>query len=293
MPRLPNILITAIVLSVAMTGGASSGANDEPASTWHRDYSEAVVAAKSSHKLLLIQFHAPEETARDRQLAERISHALSEPNRRDRFVVARLPIDFAIDHDEKPERLLQHAAFAEMHGRPGLTIVDFTDPASGTFHHVVSIYPLAKQDEIRAEHLAVLLDLPAGTLTQRTLIFAVRTHAESPASTAGEWHPVLVDEAHRHASHQAKITLQGHHNWQNRFERINTKLPTGLLAQEVCAESWPGQELLEAARECVHSWRQSSGHWDAVKSRHPIFGYDMQRGANGVWYATGIFGRPH
>ena len=86
---------------------------------------------------------------------------------------------------------------------------------------------------------------------------------------------------------------QGHHNWQNRFERINAKLSAGLLAQEVCAESWPGQGLLEAARECVHSWRQSPGHWDAVKTQHPVFGYDMQRGANGVWYATGIFGRQH
>ena len=291
MTRLPNILIAAIVLCVT----ANSGAHEDPAQTWHRDYSDAVVAAKESRKLLLIQFYGAAETERDRQLAERLSHALSTENRGARFVVARLPVDFASDSAEPSARLLDHVAFAEMHGRPGLTIVDFHDPANETFHHVVSVYPLAdkveRKDEFPAEQLAVLLDLPPGTLTQRTLIFAVRTHAEAPASAAGEWHPVLVDEASRHARHQASLALQGHHNWESRFHRINAKLPTGLLAQEVCAESWPKQELLEAARECVHSWRQSSGHWDAVKTRHPVFGYDMQRGANGVWYATGIFGR--
>ena len=63
-----------------------------------------------------------------------------------------------------------------------------------------------------------------------------------------------------------------------------------MLSREVCAESWPGQRLVEAAEECVHSWRQSSGHWEAVSGQHVCFGYDMKLGASGVWYATGIFG---
>jgi hypothetical protein len=28
-----------------------------------------------------------------------------------------------------------------------------------------------------------------------------------------------------------------------------------------------------------------------VRSRQSFFGYDMKRGRNGVWYATGIFAR--
>jgi hypothetical protein len=59
----------------------------------------------------------------------------------------------------------------------------------------------------------------------------------------------------------------------------------------VVAESWPGQELVEACVDCVHSWRQSSGHWSAVQGRQRAFGYDIRRGFNGIWYATGIFGR--
>lgn len=37
-----------------------------------------------------------------------------------------------------------------------------------------------------------------------------------------------------------------------------------MLSREVCAENWMGQLLVEAAGECVHSWRQVSGHWEAV-----------------------------
>jgi hypothetical protein len=85
--------------------------------------------------------------------------------------------------------------------------------------------------------------------------------------------------------------LQGHHQWDTRFQRINTKLPPDTLACEVCAESWPGENLVEAAIECVRCWRFSEGHWSAVRAEHSVWGYDMKRGTNGIWYATGIFGR--
>ncbi len=101
----------------------------------------------------------------------------------------------------------------------------------------------------------------------------------------------LVKEAESHSQHQARIRLQGHHQWNTRFHRINAKLPAGLTASEVCAESWAGENLVEAAVECVRCWRLSSGHWSAVRGRHRYYGYDMKRGENGVWYATGIFSR--
>lgn len=102
---------------------------------------------------------------------------------------------------------------------------------------------------------------------------------------------MLMREAAGHAAYQASLGMGGHHQWDERFHRINEQLPSGLLAQEICAESWPGQRLVEAAVECVHSWRQSHGHWDAVRTQHPLFGYDMKRSSSGIWYATGIFGR--
>ncbi|HWC91011.1 MAG TPA: hypothetical protein VG433_15185, partial [Pirellulales bacterium] len=132
--------------------------------------------------------------------------------------------------------------------------------------------------------------LPPGTLTQRTLVFAVRIHPERPASTVGQLLPVLAEEAKTHSNYQAAIQVQGHHHWDARFQRLSTVLPAGLQGREVCAESWPNERLVDAAVDCVDCWRQSSGHWSAVSARHPVFGYDMRRGANGIWYATGVFG---
>ncbi len=132
--------------------------------------------------------------------------------------------------------------------------------------------------------------LPLGSLTKRTLTLAVRTHSEMPQSASRELLPLLSDECEAHAAHQARIGVQGHHDWESRFHRINAHLPPGLVAQEVCAESWAGQSLWDAARECVRSWRHSSGHWEAVRGAHPVFGYDMHRGENGIWYGVGIFG---
>jgi hypothetical protein len=60
-------------------------------------------------------------------------------------------------------------------------------------------------------------------------------------------------------------------------------------ASEVCAESWENQDLLDSCVDCVASWRQSSGHWNAVRSPQAAYGYDIRRGSNGIWYATGIF----
>ena len=55
------------------------------------------------------------------------------------------------------------------------------------------------------------------------------------------------------------------------------------------AESWPDEGLIDACIDCVASWRQSPGHWGAVRQRHRLFGYDIRRGRNGIWYATGLF----
>ena len=117
----------------------------------------------------------------------------------------------------------------------------------------------------------------------------MRTHPEHPASTTGHLSPLLTRETENHAWHQASITLQGHHNWSSRFHAINAELPGGLLAKEVCAQSWPGQTLVEAAEQCVNLWRRSPSHWQAIRSEHVLFGYDMKLGADGVWYAAGIF----
>jgi hypothetical protein len=256
----------------------------------HTDYAKAMSEAVESRKMLFIYFFDPRvNPARTAFETLTLSH-LEIQEKLKRYVVAKLPTDAQVTVDGKPSTLLAHPAFAEMLNRPGIAVVDLSHERSEYFGHVVSTFPFTPGKYYRREAMSIILDLPPGTLTQRTMIYAVRIHPESPASTQGQFHNVLADEAKSHAHHQASIQVQGHHAWDTRFHRINSQLPNNVLAQEVVAESWPNENLVEACVDCVHSWRQSPGHWGAVRSRHPLFGYDIKRGRNGIWYATGIFG---
>jgi hypothetical protein len=290
-------LLTPISCLVVFCWLASTSLAESPADApaeplpWMTNYSEAMQTARAAGKMLLIYFN--EDGASDKP-SEFESSVLSDESIRQLLkplVLAKIPTTATGQVNGEQIKLLDHAAYAELLHCPGVAMIDLRDADS--IHHgcVVSIFPFRARRTLSREQTAVLLNLPAGSLTQRTLIFAVRTHPEKPASADKEFYPVLAEESESHAKHQANINLQGHHNWNTRFHRINGRLPGSMLSQEVCAESWPGQGLVDAAIECVHSWRQSSGHWNAVSGQQPLFGYDMKRGSNGTWYATGIFAR--
>ena len=247
-------------------------------------------AAVEQQRMMLIYFYDPK--GGERQAAfERDSFGDTEVHKqlnRD-YVLARLPLGAAITSSGERIELLKHASFFEMRGHSGIAILDFAHPQAEYFGTVVSTFPLMSGKYYSQPKLATVLSLPAGTLTQRTMIYAVRVHPEAPASTQGQFNGVLADEATRHSQYQATILVQGHHNWDSRFHRINSRLSNPVLAEEVVAESWPSENLVEACINCVDSWRHSPGHWQAVRSRHRLFGFDIHRGRNGIWYATGIF----
>jgi hypothetical protein len=267
----------------------SQETNQETTSiNWHDDYARATQIAERQGKMLLIYFCDPDGKCDCNRFK---SETLDDPKVRSKlhdYVCLQAPLEATIMVDGKKTVLLEHDAFREMLGKPGIAIIDYRQPDSEVYGMVVSTFPITDHLWYTPEKMAVILDLPPGTLTQRTLIYAVRTHPEKPASADGELSPYLLEETRSQSQYQADIRNQGHHFWESRFHRIVARMK-GLSAREVCAESWPGQNLVDAAEECVHSWRQSSGHWGAVRARQPLFGYDMKRGANGIWYATGIF----
>jgi hypothetical protein len=209
----------------------------------------------------------------------------------------KLPIDAELTVKGKTQRLLDHAAFSELHKGPGIAVIDLVDKNSEYWGLVVSVLPFTpgKYYRFKPSHLDALVNLPAGTLTQRSMILAVRIHPEHPASTAGEEDPVLLSEARQHSDYQAAVHVQGHQDWESRFQRIIGRLfhrGTPGAPIEVVAESWPQQDLMDSCVDCVASWRQSDGHWSAVKAKQAGYGYDIHLSDNGVWYATGIFRQP-
>ncbi len=266
-----------------------TGSGEQVTVPWLEDYSQARHQAVRERKLLLILFVDPaEQVAAARFVQEEVPEAVR-PRDLERYVWLKLPLDAEVTEKGKRFRLLEHGAFQHMYGRQGVAIVDYAHVDAPYYGHVVSCFPFDPGKLLTGWAFRVVLDLPPGTLTQRTMIYAVRTHPERPASTQGQLSPILMEEAQSHSAYQAKIQIQGHHNWETRFHRINGRLGGGLLCQEVVAESWAGMELVKAAEDCVHAWRQSSGHWNAVRRRHRLYGYDICRGNNGVWYATGLF----
>ncbi len=256
--------------------------------SWHSDYGVAARQAQAYGKMLLIHFHDPAEP----EVREVFQHRVLEDSRIQELLSPYVRLELSVDattvSDGNEIKLLDHPSFTEMRGRPGVAVIDYAHAGADYYGHVVSTFPFQPGRYYDVDRLAVVLELPDGTLTQRTMIFAVRIHPETPHSTEGDFHPELADEASAHSQYQAQIRNQGHHNWGTRFSRIVHRLQAG-SAQEVVAESWAGESLVDACVECVRSWRQSPGHWGAVRGRHPSFAYDIKRGSNGVWYATGLF----
>jgi hypothetical protein len=260
---------------------------------WSGDYGDAMQRAELGHKMLLVYFYNPDGSANQNRFErESLADAEAVKTLKTDYIAVRVPLDYTVSIGGEQTVLLSHSSFKELHNRAGLAIIDFLHDTEDLNGNVVSVLPLdnGKYYRFDPQHLATLLQLPAGTLTQRTMIFAVRVHPENPKSTTGAPDNTLFDEAREHSHHQARIRNQGHHNWGQRFARIIGRLPGGLLAKEVVAESWPNEGLVDACVDCVDSWRQSSGHWGAVRNTQQRYGYDIKKGSNGIWYATGIFG---
>jgi hypothetical protein len=272
-----------------ITDAALARARESRGLAVHHDYRQAMREAAEDRKMLFIYLYEPGENAAAGQFESQTLADFEIQEKLSRYVFLKLPRDARISIDGRSVGLLEHAAFSEMLGRQGVAIVDLMHVRAEYYGRVVSAFPFTPGKYYRKEALSLILDLPPGSLTQRTMIYAIRIHPERPASTQGQFHAILAQEAKSHASYQASILLQGHHSWDARFQRINARLPDGESAAEVVAESWPNENLVEACIDCVDSWRQSPGHWGAVRSRHSLFAYDIQRGRNGIWYATGIF----
>jgi hypothetical protein len=257
---------------------------------WHTNYSAAYARAKRERRMLLVNFMPQGDSAVQRQLESAIEKDPSLQRKLQSMVLVRLPSDYQSETPDNPGRLVNHSAFAYLSGRTGIVIIDLKNESAPHYGKVVTALPFSsgKYYRWRPSHLTVALGLPPGTITQRTMIWAVRVHPESPASTSGRPDGALAEAAKEHSQYQARIQVQGHHRWESRYHQIRSEAGAG-EASEVVAESWPNQNLIDSCIDCVASWRHSPGHWRAVRGRHRLFGYDIRRSRNGIWYGTGIF----
>lgn len=259
-------------------------------SSWHVDYGKACVQAIKERKDLVIHF---------RDEAGRLDGALDDPEMKKilgRFVCLRVPESYKL----KDKRLLDYPALDEMMGKPGLVIVSYHDKDLPYYQAAISVHPLASSHyawvpDYGVDQVKVILDLPAtATLSQRSMIYAIRVHPERPCSVHSTCHPAFLDHARSHSHRQAETRRQHHADIISAASRLQSQVGEALSGtSEVVAESWGrvvgGENVLEAAFSCVDAWRHSPGHWSAVSRAHRYFGYDIARSDNDTWFATGIF----
>ena len=220
-----------LVCLVCTTALAAEG------SSWLDDYGQAMKEAKQSKRMMLVYFHKDgvdvekdafvPETGAGRRIAALGGEACAGAG----AVSKRSQVN------GQEIQLIRHPVVCRTAGASGGGRHRFRGSESEYYGHVVSIYPLSLPGALTTKHLTALLSLPHGSLTQRTLILAVRIHPEGPASTDGTMLTTLAKESESHSRYQARITNQGHHNWESRFHRISGQLPEGLSGPgSVCRE---------------------------------------------------------
>jgi hypothetical protein len=263
---------------------------------WHTDYTTACDDAKSNKKMLLVNF-VPRSGSDAQRSLEKYLHENAEVRTELKdFVLVRVFDDERVGIlnlgilRRQRGRLINDPAFKHLGGKAGLAIVDLKHTKEPFFNKVVTALPFKDGKYYRWEnsHLAVALGLPAGTISQRTMVWAVRIHPEHPRSTLGTQSPELVSLATKHSAYQAEIGVQGHQNFESRAAKVRLVTHSNQVS-EVVAESWENQDLIDSCIDCVLSWRQSPGHWAGVSSRHRLYGYDIRKGTNGIWYGTGLY----
>jgi hypothetical protein len=258
---------------------------------WLTDYDKAVDRACKDKKDLIIVFQ------KDKELDDVMNDA-DVKKKLDKFVCLKIPTTYK--REGKP--LMEHAALADMQQKPGLMIVSYHDDKLPNHGFIISAHPIRKSryrwaPDYGVAQVKIILDLPAiASVSQRSMIYAVSVHPERPQSVQSEVHPAFLRHAEKHSQRQASMQRQHHANLGAVMNALQSQVATPVGgASEVVAESWGrvvgGENVLEAAFSCVDAWRGSSGHWGAVSRQHRYFGYDIAKGANGTWYATGIFAR--
>jgi hypothetical protein len=270
--------------------GAKSPMRTIGALEWHTSYSAAFKQATAEKKQLFL-FFRDEKNPRLADLYEKEvlgSQDLAEPLAEVVRVVLPLDAKRPFRIPENPDQtLMSHSSFQYMYDRQGIAVIDLTDSDSELHGHVVSAHPFSSGKHYTVRSTKIVLGLPAGTVTQRALIYAVRLHPAAPSSTVdGKCHDYLCKQARSSSKLMAAYESVGHHDWGTRYGAIASN--TGKSAQEVAAMGG-NVPLVDAAVIVVDQWYGSPAHWSIMSAPASIFGYDLVRAPSGNWYGTGIF----
>ncbi len=264
------LAVAAVCLGVESTSSVTAA--EALALNKKRDYYSAYRDAERQNKQLLIFFRddSQKNVANSYESNELTDEKLR-PALED-FVLAVLPLDTTVNGGD--DRLLEHKAFRHLQNRQGIVVVDLVDPDSDLHGKVVSAHPFTEGRHMTAESTKIVLELPRGTITQRSMIYAARLNPYQPAGVKGKATTELLDFAQGHCHTMA--------NWGSMHH-------SSFGGPEIVANNGGSATIVETAKSMIRMWQGSPPHWGILTGSHRSFALDMKRSSSGHWYATGVF----
>lgn len=284
--------------SVALTEPVEEPATDDPAESlsWHNDYLAAYVEASQEKRYLLMLFRENVVGGEPLSSADKIFAPSMRPML-EQFSRVELPLNAAMPNlsgknndspqNDLPNLLLKHRSFRHLGMQQGIAVVDLTDPASPNHARVVSVLPLPEGGQFNGDDLMLALNLPKGAISQRTLLFAIRSTVPDSSLSMREFSPALIELAHRNSRYMANAGQTGSFDQENRQRKIEEKFGPQAELKELVFATKSEATIHDAALQAVTSWISNSESFEILDSPATAMGMDMfQDSESGRWYVT-------
>lgn len=282
---------TPVRLSGNLERAAGEPPEPAPATTvgilsWEQDYLTAYKAATELRKPLLIVFR---DTV-DPESINSPSTGLAVPDLvplLDSFVRLALPSNTTIPGQAGGTLLLEHRAFRHLNIHPGIAIVDLTDPESSWYGRVVSALPQPPNGRYSPELVRPLLQLPSGTVTHRSLLFALQNATPQSQFASLESTTTLNRLADRNCRFMAQYGQAGAFDASNRRAAVSTEFGETAQVRELFFASDDRQTIQDAAALAVEAWVRNPDDFRSLNGIVDGYGLEMfQSPESGRWFAT-------
>ena len=258
---------------------------------WHQDYLAGYQQAMQEKRPLLMQFRDISEPDVSESRIAGFGASELQPLL-ENFVRVSMPVGSIVPGQttgQAPSRLLDHRSFRHLNGKAGVVIIDLTEPSAANFARVVSALPLPSDGRFSPEILSKLLQLPAGSIGQRTLLLSIRTATSAPDFTVGEQQPLLNQLANRNARLMAQAEIVGSYEQGGRVAAITEAFGTEAKIGELLYATEGTSTVQEAAIGAVRQWLSTPADKALMSRPATAYGIELfQSQTSQRWFATCI-----
>lgn len=283
----------AIVESDPLT---SSKATSSKGLTWHQDYPTGYIEAAGRQNYLLMLFSdvadgSPLAASSNSLFAPSLQPILEQFSRVSLSVNAPMPSVMqarsGTSNNGVQSLLLGHRSFRHLGVRAGIVLVDLTDPESAHHAQVVSAIPLPVSGQFTHDDLMLTLNLPKGSISQRTLLSAIRGNVPAAKLSLRNFSGTLVSLARRNSRYMAEYGQSGPFEQGRRRDTVVQEFGFQADLQELFFVTAAEETIQEAARQAVESWQATPAALEVLTTPAVAMGMDMVRSPqNGRWYVT-------